>query len=69
MILCHNQGKLELSLTGFSDYASWERGASNYWGNVLFNRALRSKAFRKLPSCSSTPTALRPRACGLLRAV
>ena len=22
--------KLELSLTGFSDYASWERGASNY---------------------------------------
>ena len=38
--------KLELSLTGFSDYASWERGASNYWGNVLFNRALRSKAFR-----------------------
>ena len=38
--------KLELSLTGFSDYASWERGASNYWGNVLFNRALRSKSFR-----------------------
>lgn len=38
--------KLELSLTGFSDYASWERGVSNYWGNVLFNRALRSKAFR-----------------------
>lgn len=39
--------KLELSLTGFSDYASWERGASNYWGNVLFNRALRSKSFRR----------------------
>ena len=38
--------KLELSLTGFSDYASWERGASNYWRNVLFNRALRSKSFR-----------------------
>lgn len=38
--------KLELSLSGFSDYASWERGASNYWGNVLFNRALRSKSFR-----------------------
>jgi len=38
--------KLELSLTGFSDYASWERGVSNYWGNVLFNRALRSKSFR-----------------------
>ena len=35
--------KLELSLAGFSDYASWERGVSNYWGNVLFNRALRSK--------------------------
>lgn len=39
--------KLELSLTGFSDYGSWERGASNYWGNVLFNRALRSSSFRK----------------------
>ena len=38
--------KMELSLTGFSDYASWERGVSNYWGNVLFNRALRSKSFR-----------------------
>ncbi|WP_368156277.1 CotH kinase family protein [Collinsella aerofaciens] len=38
--------KFELSLTGFSDYASWERGVSNYWGNVLFNRALRSKSFR-----------------------
>lgn len=38
--------KLELSLTGLSDYASWERGVSNYWGNVLFNRALRSKSFR-----------------------
>ena len=38
--------KLEHSLMGFSDYASWERGASNYWGNVLFNRALRSKSFR-----------------------
>lgn len=38
--------KLELSLKGFSDYASWERGVSNYWGNVLFNRALRSKSFR-----------------------
>ncbi len=25
------------------------------------------KASRKLPSCSSTPTALRPRACGLLQ--
>lgn len=37
--------KLELSLKGFSDYASWERGVSNYWGNVLFNRALRSKSF------------------------
>lgn len=39
--------KLELGLTGFSDYASWERGVSNYWGNVLFNRALRSKLFRR----------------------
>ncbi len=34
------------SLRGFSDYASWERGVNNYWGNVLFNRALRSKSFR-----------------------
>ena len=37
--------KYELKVTGFSDYASWERGVSNYWGNKLFNRALKSKKF------------------------
>ena len=37
--------KYELKVTGFSDYSSWERGVSNYWGNKLFNRALKSKKF------------------------
>ncbi|SFP52562.1 spore coat protein H [Butyrivibrio proteoclasticus] len=30
-----------------SDYGSWEKGVSNYWGNVLFNRCLKSDSFRK----------------------
>ncbi len=29
------------------DYIEWESGISNYWGNVLFQRALKSESFRK----------------------
>lgn len=39
--------KYELQVLGKSDYSSWERGVSNYWGNKLFNRALKSKKFVK----------------------
>ncbi len=38
--------KLELEIKGNVDYSSWERGVSNYWLNVLFRRALKSKSFR-----------------------
>ncbi len=30
-----------------SDYESWEQGVSNYWGNVLFQRCLKSSEFRE----------------------
>ncbi len=36
----------EYSLTGRSDGLGWENGVSNYWGNVLFQRALKTEAFR-----------------------
>jgi spore coat protein H len=36
----------EYAVTGRSDYAEWENGASNYWGNVLFQRCLKSEFFR-----------------------
>lgn len=29
-----------------SDYAEWERGVSNYWGNVLFQRCLQTELYR-----------------------
>lgn len=29
-----------------SDYNSWECGVSNYWGNILFRRCLKSEKFR-----------------------
>lgn len=29
------------------EYGGWERGVSNYWGNVLFQRCLKSKQFRE----------------------
>ena len=29
------------------DYADWESGVSNYWGNVLFKRCLKSDYFRR----------------------
>lgn len=37
----------EKSLRGKESYASWERGISNYWGNILFRRCLKSEEFRK----------------------
>lgn len=36
----------EYAVTGRSDYAEWENGVSNYWGNVLFKRCLKSETFR-----------------------
>ena len=36
----------EYALRNRSDYMEWEQGVSNYWGNVLFQRCLQSKAFR-----------------------
>ena len=37
----------EYELKNFSDQGSWEKGISNYWGNVLFQRCLKSDSFRK----------------------
>ena len=39
--------RTEHSLTGRLDYEYWESGVSNYWGNVLFQRCLKSATFRK----------------------
>lgn len=36
----------EWELRGRNDYAEWEKGVSNYWGNVLFNRFLKSQVYR-----------------------
>lgn len=36
----------EYAITGRNDYKEWENGISNYWGNVLFNRCLKSDTFR-----------------------
>ena len=44
-----NDGMLmrsEHALTGRIDYEEWESGVSNYWGNVLFQRCLKSEVFR-----------------------
>lgn len=43
-----NDGSLrrtELNLAGRSDNGGWEEGISNYWGNVLFKRALKSEKY------------------------
>ncbi len=32
---------------GRTDYGGWERGVSNYWGNMLFRRCLKSESFRR----------------------
>lgn len=34
------------TLTGRIDYEEWESGVSNYWGNVLFQRCLKSEVYR-----------------------
>ena len=36
----------EWALKGHSDGGSWDQGVSNYWGNLLFQRALKSERFR-----------------------
>ena len=37
----------EYAVTGRSDYIEWENGVSNYWGNVLFQRCLKSELYRE----------------------
>lgn len=36
----------EYALVGRNDYTEWEKGVSNYWGNVLFRRCLKSEVYR-----------------------
>lgn len=38
--------RTEWQYRNYSDSLSWERGVSNYWGNVLFRRCLQTTAFR-----------------------
>ena len=38
--------KTEYSLMNRVSYSEWETGVSNYWGNVLLQRALKSEKFR-----------------------
>lgn len=45
-----NDGSLkrkEFEFTGRTDYTEWESGVSNYWGNTLFRRCLKSEIFRQ----------------------
>lgn len=37
----------ENNLIAWSDYGTWESGVSNYWGNMLFRRCLKSEEFRR----------------------
>lgn len=39
--------RAEHEVLGRVDYEEWESGISNYWGNVLFQRCLKSEVFRK----------------------
>ncbi|MBR3966295.1 MAG: CotH kinase family protein [Clostridia bacterium] len=39
--------RMEYELLGRNDYAEWEAGVSNYWGNVLFKRCLKSEYYRE----------------------
>lgn len=39
--------RTEYTLVGRTDYEEWESGVSNYWGNVFFQRCLKSSVFRK----------------------
>ena len=38
--------RTEYELVGRNDYVEWEKGVSNYWGNELFKRCLKSETFR-----------------------
>ncbi len=38
--------RTEHTLVGRVDYEYWESGVSNYWGNVFFQRCLKSEQFR-----------------------
>lgn len=38
--------RTEYDIKGRIDYEEWESGVSNYWGNVLFQRCLKSQVFR-----------------------
>lgn len=37
----------EHELRGYHSSTQWESGISNYWGNILFRRALMSEKFRQ----------------------
>ncbi|MBQ8249876.1 MAG: CotH kinase family protein [Clostridia bacterium] len=39
--------RAEHEVNNRSDYSEWESGVSNYWGNVLFRRCLKSEVFRE----------------------
>lgn len=39
--------RTEYNLMGRNDYTEWEKGVSNYWGNVLFRRCLQSETYRQ----------------------
>jgi spore coat protein H len=39
--------KTEYQVMNRTSYAEWETGVSNYWGNVLYQRALKSEKYRK----------------------
>lgn len=39
--------RTEYKIVDRYDYEHWESGISNYWGNVLFQRCLRSETYRK----------------------
>jgi len=39
--------RTEYNLLGRNDYTEWEKGVSNYWGNVFFRRCLQSETYRK----------------------
>ena len=39
--------KTEYAVENRVSYAEWETGVSNYWGNVLFQRMLKSENYRK----------------------
>lgn len=39
--------RTEYDLLNRNDYTEWEKGVSNYWGNVFFRRCLQSKIYRE----------------------